>query len=121
MPTCEELPHPMQPIGLDTHGVVRFKSNAIVQDLLDRSRLAGYDLNEIIQGGASPEDYTQLMQLIGYSVYGFRELSTSPSDLVTLADSEAERLMRDEALAAAPAVESPVLPSTSLWDHLGDE
>jgi hypothetical protein len=40
----------------------------------------------------SREDYTQLMQLIGYSTSGFGELSRVSKKIVAAADVEAERL-----------------------------
>lgn len=83
----EDLKHPMQPIGLDERGVARFKKNAIVRLLLETSSL---DLNNLglmeITGSFPKGDYTQLMQLIGYSVSGFGELDTSPEEDVEIAD-----------------------------------
>jgi len=40
------------------------------------------------------EDYTHLMQLIGYSVDGYGELSTSPPEKVACADVIAEKLRK---------------------------
>jgi hypothetical protein len=87
---CEDLKHPMQPIGWE-EDVIRFKKNAIVDFLLDAGP---YDLNKICCMPFSKEDYTQLMQLIGYSVSGYGELSTSPEELVSKADRIADKLSR---------------------------
>lgn len=87
------LRHPMQPIGFDDDGVIRFKQNGIVRMLLDDGP---YDLNQLSlmveRGELRAEDYTQLMQLIGYSVSGFGELSSSPLSLVEQADAQAAAL-----------------------------
>jgi hypothetical protein len=83
----DEMEHPMQPIGLDDDGVVRFKPNAIVRWLLDTHKCG---LSDIVRMPWAPEDYTHLMQLIGYSVSGYGDLPTSPAEVVALADAEAE-------------------------------
>lgn len=87
------LRHPTQPIGFDDHGTIRFKQNGIVRMLLDDGP---YDLNQlslmVARGQFRAEDYTQLMQLIGYSVSGFGELSSVPRSLVEEADAKAEAL-----------------------------
>ena len=71
----KEEKHPQQPLVF-VDGVIRFKENKLVSFLLDTSK---FDLNEIIRMKFSDEDYTQLMQLIGYSVCGFCDLN-SPSE-----------------------------------------
>lgn len=96
-PLAKDLPHPMQPIGWDGHGVIRFKRNAIVDALLDEcTALGGIDLNDIavrVQTGGFPiEDQIQLAQLIGYSVSGFGDLSYAPEGMVARADDEADRI-----------------------------
>lgn len=81
------LPHPFQPVGL-VDGVLRFKANAIVNDLLDG--LIPQDLNKVAalvaSGRYSRGDYSQLMQLVGYSVSGFGDLSLVPPEHVAYAD-----------------------------------
>ena len=79
---CKDLKHPMQPIGWDETGeVVRFKKNKIVDMLLITGK---FDLNDIATMNAggmfNKDDYDQLMQLVGYSVSGYGELSTSPEE-----------------------------------------
>lgn len=78
--------HKMQEIVVADDGVIRFRQNAIVNFLLEAGP---FDLNQISMMGFSRADYTQLMQLIGYSVSGYGELSTSPSKLVRRADRKA--------------------------------
>lgn len=73
--------HPMQPLVEDEHGVIRFKKNAIVSDMLDRDAANGGQNKiayEVITGKHTHEDYSQLMQLIGYSVSGYGDLSIVP-------------------------------------------
>jgi hypothetical protein len=91
-----ELKHPMQPIGWDETGkVIRFKANKIVRMLLDTHKLNLNDLAVMdAQGQFNDDDYTQLMQLIGYSVSGYGDLSTSPEEIVEKADEIAAELSR---------------------------
>lgn len=68
--------NPMQPLISDEAGVVRFKKNKIVSDLLDFASKHGMDLNTIgMNRSYSNDDHEQLAQLIGYSVSGFGDLS----------------------------------------------
>lgn len=80
--------HPMQPIVMDPHGVVRFKANPIVRLLLDYASERGLDLNKLAIMQFSDEDRSQLAQLIGYSVSGYGDLSYAVR--VEEADQEAE-------------------------------
>jgi len=70
--TMNKLNHPIQPLEVDEHGVVRFKQNAIVRYLLDQG---GIDLNQISGTPFSRQDRVQFAQLIGYSMGGFGDLS----------------------------------------------
>lgn len=76
--------HPLQPITVDGDGVAWFKENAIVRYLLDHG---GIGLNQLAELSFSQEDREQFMQLIGYNVHGFHELSFV-SDETALAASE---------------------------------
>lgn len=67
------VPHPDQPLVRDSTGVIRFKENKIVRHLVD-SFLDS--LNAISIMNFPKEDYQQLMQLIGYSVCGYCDLSS---------------------------------------------
>lgn len=100
-PLAKDLPHPMQPIGWDGRGVIRFKRNAIVEALLiECQNRGGTDLNRIaalVQGGSfQVEDQIQFMQLIGYSVSGFGDLSYVPMGMFAKADAEARRIIKNE-------------------------
>ncbi len=65
------MKHPIQPLGKDEHGVLRFKANAIVRFLLDNGP---YDLNQLAVRQFTDEDREQFAQLIGYSLSGVGEL-----------------------------------------------
>lgn len=72
----------MQPVVIDDHGVHRFQANAIVRYLREHG---GLDLNKIeiaYQTGAGcfAEDKRQFMQLLGYSVSGWRGLTDHRAD-----------------------------------------
>lgn len=86
-------PHPDQPIYLDSDGRARFRENKIVRFLLNAGP---FDLNQICQMPWDPEDYTHLMQLIGYSIDGYGELSTSPAERVIRADEIAAKLRKEK-------------------------
>ncbi len=64
--------HPMQPVYEDEHGVARFKENAIVRFLLDQGP---HDMNSLALRYFTKENREQFLQLIGYSLCGFEELS----------------------------------------------
>ena len=72
--------HPIQPLLKDAQGVLRFKANAIVRDLLDYASNRGLGLNEIAGRSYSREDRQQLAQLIGYSLSGYGELQSYVDD-----------------------------------------
>lgn len=66
----------MQPVVRADSGVARFKSNAIVHWMLAFGRMGlPFDLNAILSEEFSTEDLEQLVQLLGYSLQGFEELS----------------------------------------------
>lgn len=67
--------HPLQPLVRDEHGVVRFKQNAIIDWLFRTGQL---DLNRIaieVQQQGWQEEAQQLVQLLGYSLSGYGDLS----------------------------------------------
>jgi hypothetical protein len=90
---CSDLKHPMQPIGWEGD-TIRFKMNKAVSFILDNCKL---DLNAICrmhyQEMFGEGDYAQLMQLIGYSVSGYGDLSVVPRDSVIEADRIAAELV----------------------------
>ena len=74
------MKHPIQPLVEDDEGVLRFKINRIVRDLLDFAQPRGFGLNEMAARDYSDEDRQQLAQLIGYSLCGYGELSSYVDD-----------------------------------------
>lgn len=70
------MKHPMQPLYADKEGIVRFKSNKIIQYLMEQGRIgAKFNLNTIPLGVFPQEDVEQFFQLQGYSLCGYEELS----------------------------------------------
>jgi hypothetical protein len=65
-------PHSQQQIVKDSHGVLRFRRNAVVDRLVNE--ITG-GLNYVMTFDAPREDFAQLAQLIGYSVSGYQSLS----------------------------------------------
>jgi hypothetical protein len=68
------MKHPIQPLERHDDGAIRFKKNAIVEQLLFTSK---FSLTDISRMPFSNDDYQQLMQLIGYTVSGYSELRCS--------------------------------------------
>ena len=68
------LRHPIQPLGHDGGGVLRFKENKIVRHLLGVASRHGVDMSELAILDFTQEDREQFAQLIGYSLDGFGEL-----------------------------------------------
>ncbi len=75
--------HPIQPLTTDDHGVIRFKSNAIVRHLLDHG---GLDMNHLAVLPFSREDREQFAQLIGYSHSGAHDLGYMSSEVLSAAE-----------------------------------
>lgn len=86
--------HPQQPLVRDEKGVIRFKVNAVVRELLDRAeRGEKTDLNWIWgQCRYSTEDLEQFYQLIGYSVSGFGEIDGFRKAKVAEYDRQADEM-----------------------------
>lgn len=81
-----EKRHPIQPLVTDEHGRLRFKSNAIVRHLLDNGP---FDMNTIAMLDVPQEDREQFVQLTGYSLSGFSELSYVTMDTYETAEAMA--------------------------------
>ena len=86
-----KIKHPMQPIHFAKDKVIRFKQNAIVRFILDAGP---NDLNKLATMDFTKDDWTQFMQLIGYSVSGYGELSFVDKKVIKEADAIAEKMMR---------------------------
>jgi len=78
---------PVGPMVL-VDGEARFRENKIVSWLLDQYS----DLNTIGVMGFSSADYEHFMQLIGYSMYGFFELSTATDAVCEQAERKADAM-----------------------------
>lgn len=74
------MKNPIQPLANDAQGVMRFKANRIVRDLLDFAQPRGLGLNEMAMRDYSDDDRQQFAQLIGYSLDGYGELRSYVSD-----------------------------------------
>lgn len=93
--TGKKKKHPMQPVVIANDGCARFKENKIVSDLLAIASSNGMDLNQIAARNYSKDDYSQLMQLIGYSVSGYGDLSRSRLKHVVKADRIASQMVEE--------------------------
>lgn len=84
--------HPIQEVHVDPRNTVRFVENEIVHFLLNNYKPTLNDLY-IRFHKSNPEDYEQLMMLIGYSLSGFEELCSplmgeeKPCKFATLASA----------------------------------
>lgn len=79
----QKLKNPIQPLYLDENGTLRFKSNAIVEYLVESGKA---DLNEIACMDFNEEDRQQFSQLHGYSLGGFGELSSTTDEVYYAAE-----------------------------------
>jgi hypothetical protein len=85
--------NPLQPMEL-VNGVMRFKRNKIVDDLLDFATPNGFDMNRIVgRGDYSQTDLEQFAQLIGYSLCGFHELPYVSDETATEASIVAKTIV----------------------------
>ena len=66
---------PDQPIEVAEDGMIRFRANPIVRDLLDFATPRGMGMNEMACRDYPVWAREQFAQLIGYSVSGYSELS----------------------------------------------
>ena len=89
--------HPIQPLYRDKDNRVLFKSNAIVQHLLDHG---GIDLNKLAVLDFTNEDRQQFAQLIGYSLSGYSDLSYVDADAYSVAEAVALGKKEDAARIA---------------------
>ena len=89
--------HPIQPLGSDERGILRFKPNKIVQRLLDDGP---FNMNTIAVWAATGEvtrdDMIQFAQLVGYSFDGFRSLTYVDDETCAAAGEEDEHAARLE-------------------------
>lgn len=76
--------HPIQPLSEDKNGTIRFKSNKIVEFLLEQG---GFDMNDLACMEFSQEDREQFAQLIGYSLSGYGDLSYVSDESYDAAES----------------------------------
>ncbi len=76
------LKHPIQPVGDDGQGVLRFKPNAIVKHLLENGP---FNLNDIARAKFSRDDREQFAQLLGYSLIGASDLSYMTDEVLDAA------------------------------------
>jgi len=89
----------MQPVVVAADGCARFAENRIVRKLLTVGQEHGYGLHGIAlaqaEGKFSQEEVEQLTQLIGYSVSGFCDLSTSRAGSRRRASKKAAELFEE--------------------------
>lgn len=99
---------PMQPLAKGPDGVIRFRENRIVRDLLDFATVrSGFpdtkasqrlSLNEIVvgvhEGKYTVEEIEQLYQLIGYSLSGYGGLSLVTNRTYNLAARRAKKVSK---------------------------
>lgn len=88
----------MQPVVWDGAGVLRFQENPIVRYLLDEATAKGLDLNFLHRQSKAQRweksDWEQFVQLIGYSISGFGELSYVTDRTYGKAEAKAESLLK---------------------------
>lgn len=84
------MKNPIQPLAMDSHNVLRFKKNAIVDHMLNVCQKHGCSLNDLACMEFSNDDRSQLAQLIGYSLSGYGELGYVGNDAYCVAEKMAK-------------------------------
>ena len=74
------MKNPIQPLEKDKNGVIRFKSNAIVNHLLEFASERGHGMTQLAMMNFNNDDRQQFAQLIGYSLGGYCELTNYVDD-----------------------------------------
>jgi len=87
-------PHPMQEVEVAADGVIRFRHNPLVQALQRHAARHGLDLNALFHVAHAKEDWSQLLQLLGYSVNGYGDCSEIVEEHLEAADEAAEALSK---------------------------
>ena len=87
------MKHPMQPVQY-VDDVIRFKENAIVRFLQEFATQRGRDLDSLATMPFTKDDWTQFMQLLGYSISGAGDLSYFDRKVLAQADAEAAKLFK---------------------------
>lgn len=85
--------HPMQQVVWGPDGVIRFRQNQIVWDLVEHARTTGLDLNHIACRSYTREDRMQFEQLLGRSVSAYGESDHVTQESLGAADRAAEKLV----------------------------
>jgi len=116
------LDYPDQPMHADPE--IRFRSNRIVRVLLERARAQNFGLNEIMDmagcGAFSKDELRQLVQLLGYTLGGYLELSFVDDASKDRAERAAARLIDDPGPAVLCEDCGAKFTSTGHWalrDH----
>lgn len=60
---------------VNDNGVLRFKANTVVRELMNRARYGKCDLNDLIGLNLPIADWEEFHQLIGYSLSGYQDIS----------------------------------------------
>jgi hypothetical protein len=83
---------PLQPLYRDAEGEIRFRENKFVRYMLNELRDHGIGLNELSNLQFDDDDWDQLMQLIGYSLDGYGDLSQTTPARLARATKKARKL-----------------------------
>jgi hypothetical protein len=86
-----------QPIKLYPNGVVRFKSNELVDALFEHGCKTGLSMNELFDMNFTNEDRMQFAQLLGYSVFGYCDLSYVSEESAEYVTNKVEKIMKEKA------------------------
>jgi len=88
----------MQPLILDTNGVVRFKANSLVTYLVNFASQSNMGVEYLWKQlpNIPEEDKEQFAQLIGYPVIGFGDLPFVSTEAFTKALKQRQKLLAKE-------------------------
>ena len=90
--------HPMQPVIMDQHNIIRFQRNQIIQDVAAAAFVGRQlSINQIIvnvaQGEYTKNDWEQFSQLTGWSVSGYNDITYIREKSKNKASAKASKLL----------------------------
>jgi hypothetical protein len=88
----DEVSNPIQPL-VTVNGIERFKANTLVSWLLDNGSKT---MNDLARVECSDDDRQQFAQLIGYSLFGYCDLSYRDAQVVQVAESLRDKAFDNE-------------------------
>ena len=112
----------MQPVMIDQDGIVRFKQNRIVRQLIDKGSRAGFGIGEIKAGVAAgtfdADEHMQLIQLAGINVDSYCSCSFVSKQSAGQATAAAAQCIASQVAQFIPEPDIVVTDGGSAFGYL---